>query len=84
MQIGTLSFAGHSNVYNSANLSVSFAGVNTITIRDTIFLKTQNGGGAWAAIGAADLLTPEPSTFVLFGSALVGLGFARFRRRKKA
>jgi len=86
MQLGTLSFAGHSNVYNTGSLSVDFLTVNNTqaAIRDTVFLKTQNGGGAWAAIGAADLLAPEPGTFVLFGAGLVGLGFAGFRRRKRA
>ena len=84
MQLGTLSFAGHSNVYNTAFLGVSFAPQTQAAIRDTVFLKTQNGNGSWAAIGAADFLTPEPGTFVLLGTALVGLGFARFRLRKKA
>jgi len=83
MQLGTLSFAGHSNVYNTGQLDVNFgSGQTQIAVRDTVFLKTQNGGGAWAAIGSADLLTPEPGTFLFFGAALVGLGFSGYRRKQ--
>lgn len=84
MQLGTLSFAGHSNVYNTAGLAVNFTATTQAAIRDTVFLKTQNGNGAWAAIGAADFIAPEPGTFVLFGAGLAGLGLARLRRRKRA
>ena len=59
------------------------ASTNLVSFRDTVYLTTSNGTGSFASILSFDLITtPEPATFWLLSSALAGLGFVRFRRKR--
>jgi len=43
----------------------------------------QVGGDLFITANASVFVVPEPGTWLLIGSTLAGLGFARFRRRKR-
>ena len=63
----------------------AFSGQTLIAIDDTITITTTGTEARTEFLDSFDNTfseSPEPSTFVLFGSALAGLGFLRARGRK--
>lgn len=66
---------------NTGAVSLLFAGVNKVAVRETVYLTTANGTGSNAAV-TVDAIVPEPATLSMVGLALVGLGALRFRKRK--
>jgi hypothetical protein len=92
IQITYTNSAGDGN--NFLNVA-SFADTTNFAVRDTLTfvgttpsstfpLTTVTNGFDEAGIAGVSITTPEPSTFVLFGIALAGLGGLRYRRRKIA
>jgi hypothetical protein len=70
----------------STTAAVSFVGSNNVTIADTVTLTEVANEGNDIFIDSFDNgfeTTPEPSTFVLFGSALVGIVALRIHKRKQ-
>jgi hypothetical protein len=61
--------------------SASFGGVYNIAVRDTVYLLTNNGEGAFADVQFFTFDVPEPATFGLIGLSLTGLAFLRYRRK---
>jgi hypothetical protein len=81
LQIGAVN--GNFNTISGSATAV-FSPAANVWVRDTVFLTTNNGAGSFAYLQSADfgLLTPEPSTLVLLGSALTILGAIRWRGRR--
>jgi hypothetical protein len=72
-------------------ITVSFSlNVTTLTVSDSYALTAHGNLGAnttvtlnnFTNVFGEDELAPEPSTFVLFGSALAGLALLRFQKHK--
>jgi hypothetical protein len=75
------------NISLTQTVNASFLATNLLAIRDTVFLQTMNGQGSDATASqvtgfAPTQVIPEPSTSILLGTALAGLGFLRYRRKK--
>ena len=76
-----------SNTFTSSNVSLGqitfsvFTLPSNLTSIATDFSVTLNGGSTAFATFTEAFDAPEPSSFVLLGSALAGLGFLRFRKR---
>ena len=74
----------------SASFIVSgaaFTGLTGEEICNAIFVRFQNvpeaGGSGGSDVGVASQTVPEPSTMLLLGTALIGLGGVVRRRRKR-
>jgi hypothetical protein len=64
------------------NLTANFSPQTVLAVRDTVFLSTKNATGSFAEVVGIDLVSaPEPATYLTFGSLLLGLGLARFRKK---
>lgn len=65
------------------NLSATFTGQTVLSVRDIVYLQTNNGNGSYSYVDNIGLAinAPEPTTFLTFSFLLSGLGFARFRRK---
>jgi hypothetical protein len=57
---------------------------SVISVDDTIKLTSNNNGAASFTGFDEDFESPEPSTFVLLGTALAAVGLLRFRARRRA
>ncbi len=68
------------SVSESSGIVNPFTG-NLITSED--FGKVENNPGTWQ-ISPAQAPIPEPSSMLLLGSGLAGLGFFRWRRKREA
>ena len=85
-QLGTINGANIS--ITNGTTSLSFGATNTLWIRNTVYLTTNNGAGSDAEVtdfGMSDfaVTTPEPATYAMVGLALAGLGLIKFRRKRR-
>ena len=67
----------------SGSVGATFNPVSLAAIRDTVYLLTNNGEGAFADVQLFQMTldSPEPATFGLMGLSLAGLAFLRRRRK---
>lgn len=87
VQLGVVTFSNNSgiNITNGIEtailaLGTSFSNINV----NTQITLTANNNGAASFMGLTESFdSPEPSTFILIGTALAGIGILRFRKRER-
>jgi hypothetical protein len=86
---GTHFFTTTINLATTTSLTIALTGSSTIvSINAQTALTGHNGGNISSFLTMTDEFdqiatgVPEPATFTLFGTALVGIGFLRHRRKK--
>ncbi len=82
--------AGALVVFDNGSNDTTFAGVSTLNVVDDFTFDTGSGGTATGGLvsdrftvqGAATVV-PEPQTYVLLSSALIGFAGLRFAKRSR-
>lgn len=78
------SFSANGNSNGAGNNSALFVGVSSTSGISRVELNVNTGNGDFAIndVRLDSTSTPEPASFVLFGTGLAALGFVRRRRNK--
>jgi hypothetical protein len=65
-----------------SHLTLNIPSTTTLTVENVVALNTAYNSYLYSMANEWDEATPEPSTFSLLGSALVGLGALGWKRRQ--